>query len=196
MIPSKILPALAFLTVAGSSAFAQGISTCVPGSGGVIPCPCSNPGGPGAGCNNSLNTGGALLTATGPGSNSLSADSVQLNCVGIGNATPSCSGTNLSPTSYLYEGTAPITGGIVWNDGVICTGGPTYLLNIQAANGGVYHFPLPGTTGLSQAAISAGDLLVVGSVRWYYVAYRDTCPTFCNPGLRQKSNSYQITWGP
>ena len=43
-----------------------GISICEPGVGGVIACPCGNaPAGSGLGCDNSSNTGGAQLTATG-----------------------------------------------------------------------------------------------------------------------------------
>lgn len=196
MNPRLILSAVVLFSLAASSASAQGIPTCIPGTGGVVNCPCSNPGGPGAGCNNSLATGGALLTATGPGSNSLSADSVQLNVTGIGSATNTCSGSNLNVLCALYEGGTPILGGMLWNDGVLCTGAPIYLLNFQNSVGGVYHYPVPGTTGLSQTCIAAGDPLVVGSQRWYFVAYRDVCPTFCTPGLRNKSNSYQITWGP
>jgi hypothetical protein len=57
-------------------------------------------------------------------------------------------------------------------------------------------FPVPGTTGVSMTAISLGDPIVVGSTRCYFVAYRDACPTFCTPSPRQKTNSYQLTWGP
>src|SRR6185295_3131091 len=45
---------------------APGDSLCDPGVGGVIGCPCANPpAGSGLGCNNSSNTGGARLAATG-----------------------------------------------------------------------------------------------------------------------------------
>ncbi|MBK7642164.1 MAG: hypothetical protein IPJ19_03810 [Planctomycetes bacterium] len=162
----------------------------------MIACPCGNVPVPttGRGCNNSLNTGGASLTAT--GINSLSSDSVQLNCTGIGTATASCSGSNTSVLSVLYEGSTPIVTGIPWGDGVLCCNGPFYVLNFQAAQAGVYHFPLPGTTGLSQSAISQGDPLSAGMTRWYFVAYRDSCPSFCPSSVRAKSNSYEITWTP
>jgi hypothetical protein len=187
-----------FLAAAtASSALAQGTVTCQPGTSGVITCPCANaPSGPGRGCNNSLNTGGAMLTATGPGSNSLSSDSVQLNCTGIGSSTPSCSGSSTNILCILYEGTTASATGVLWGDGVICTGGTFFVLNVQTSNGGIFHFPVPGTTGLSQSALAAGDPLVVGATRDYFVAYRDSCPSFCTPSLRQKSNSYQIIWGP
>jgi len=176
-------------------ASAQGTVTCQPGTSGVINCPCANPpAGPGRGCDNSLATGGASLTATGV--NSLSSDSVQFNCTGIGSSTPTCTGTNVNILSVLYEGTTAVSSGVLWGDGVLCTSGPFFLLNAQVSNGGIYHFPVPGTTGLSQSAIAAGDVLVAGSTRDYFVAYRDACPSFCTPSLRQKSNSYQITWTP
>lgn len=194
MFQRLLVPAFLFLSLSAVSARAQGTVVCVPGTGGVINCPCSNNGSPGAGCNNSLNTGGAALTATGV--NSLSNDSVQLNCTGIGNAGTSCSGNNINIISALWEGATPVASGVVWGDGVMCTGAPFYFLTAQITQAGVFHFPIPGTTGLSQAAISAGDPLAAGQTRWYYVVYRDSCPSFCTPSLRQKSNSYRITWTP
>ena len=183
----------AFLSIVASSASAQ--VTCEPGQAGVVLCPCGNtPSGLGRGCNNSMNTGGASLTATGTAS--LSADNVQFNCTNIGTMGPSCSSANNSIASLLYEGTGSISTGVVWGDGVLCTSGPYYLLNVQLSNGGIYHWPVPGTTGVSAAAIAAGDPLVSGSTRYYFVAYRDSCPSFCTPAVRQKSNSYKFTWGP
>lgn len=193
MIQKLFVPFFAFAALAAESASAQ--ISCQPGTSGVITCPCANnPSGPGRGCNNSLNTGGAALSAT--GSPSLSADNIQFNCTGIGTATPSCSGTNVNVISLLYEGTTPISAGVAWGDGVICTGGPFYLLNAQVSNGGIYHWPVPGTTGVSAMAISLGDPLSSGQTRHYFVAYRDSCPSFCTSSLRQKSNSWSLTWTP
>ena len=194
MIQRLSVVALALLPFCSSPARAQGTIVCVSGQFGVISCPCSNQPVGNAGCNNSLNTGGAALTATGV--NSLSNDSVQLNCTGIGTSGVNCNANNTNIICKLYEGVTPITNGVTWGDGVLCTGGPYYLLNAQISQSGVFHFPPPGTTGLSQAAIAAGDPLVAGLTRWYYVVYRDSCPSFCTGSLRQKSNSYQITWTP
>jgi hypothetical protein len=193
---------LAFLALAPAAAVqgpppttVPGIITCEPTLAGVIGCPCgNNPSGAGRGCNNSLNTGGAALTAT--GMNSLSADSVQFNCTGIGTKTVSCSGSNTNVLCRLYEGSTPISLGAWWGDGVICTGGPFYILNQALSVSGTYHWPIPGTTGVSSKAISLGDPIVVGSTRWYFVAYRDMCASFCPGSVRQKSNSYTIIWGP
>ena len=70
-------------SVASSLANAQiSVISCEPGTSGVIGCPCANPpAGLGRGCNNSLNTGGAALTAT--GTPLLSADNIQFNCTNI-----------------------------------------------------------------------------------------------------------------
>ena len=191
---NKFLVCLSVLaSVAGSSASAQ--VSCQPGTSGVITCPCSNnPSGLGRGCNNSLNTGGAALSAT--GTPSLSADNIQFNCTGIGTTTASCSGSNTNIISVLYEGSAPIATGVVWGDGVLCCSGPFYLLNAQISTAGVFHWPVPGTTGVSAKAISLGDPLVVGATRFYFVAYRDSCPLFCTSSVRQKSNSWTLTWLP
>jgi len=39
-------------------------------------------------------------------------------------------------------------------------------------------------------------MLFAGTTRYYFIAYRDSCPTFCNPSVRNKSNSYAVTWVP
>src|SRR5690349_13457111 len=55
---------------------APGVPFCFPGVDGVNPCPCSNPGLAGRGCENSSTTGGAVLSSTGIAS--VSGDSVKL----------------------------------------------------------------------------------------------------------------------
>jgi hypothetical protein len=168
--------------------------SCEPGVGGVVSCPCANPpSGPGRGCDNSLGTGGARLLVT--GTPSLSSDNILMQASFIGEKGPTCSATNVNVLTVFYEGTVPTTS-VVWGDGVLCCGGTFYALSVQTSNGGLANFPVPGTTGVSQTAISLGDLLVSGSTRCYFVAYRDACPTFCTPSFRQKTNSWQLTWTP
>jgi hypothetical protein len=70
------------------------------------------------------------------------------------------------------------------------------ILSAGQSNLGNFHFPTPGTTGVSQQSAAMGDPLSAGMTRCYFVAYRDACPTFCTPGIRQKTNSYTITWTP
>jgi hypothetical protein len=167
---------------------------CEPGVGGVITCPCANnPSGPGRGCNNSMNTGGARLLAT--GTPSLSADNILFQVSFVGTTGPTCSNPSNNVVTVMYEGTTPIAS-IPWGDGVLCCGGTYYPLNVQVTNGGMMFFPVPGTTGVSMTAIALGDALVAGSTRCYFAAYRDACPTFCTPSLRQKTNSWKLTWTP
>jgi hypothetical protein len=167
---------------------------CEPGVGGVITCPCGNaPSSLGRGCNNSMNTGGARLLVT--GTPSLSSDNILMQASFIGQTGPACNNPTTNVLTVLYEGTVPIAS-IPWGDGVLCCGGTFYALSAQISNGGLATYPVPGTTGISQTAIALGDLLVSGSTRCYFFAYRDACTTFCTPSFRQKTNSWQLTWTP
>lgn len=178
-----------------ASAQSPGTITCEPGLSGVIACPCANnPSGPGRGCNNSLGTGGAALVAT--GNPSLSADSVVFWSSSIGTLGPSCSTPNQNVLCALYTGQSSITNGIVWGDGVLCCGANYFVLAIGQSTNGDFIWPPPGTSAVSSTAIGLGDPLVAGSTRCYFVAYRDTCPAFCPIAVRQKTNSYRITWLP
>jgi hypothetical protein len=182
-------------SVAQAPPVPPGIITCQPGTSGVVACPCTNPpSGLGRGCDNSLHTGGGALNATGMAS--LSSDNILFQAAFMGSTGASCSNPTTNVACVLYEGTLPNPTGAVWGDGVLCCGGSFYPLSIQLSNGGMMTFPVPGTTGVSMTAIALGDPLVVGSTRCYFVAYRDACPTFCTPSPRQKTNSYQLTWGP
>jgi hypothetical protein len=186
--------------LAGVAAFALSVDSsaqisCEPGVGLVPVCPCgNNPSSLGRGCNNSGNTGGARLLVT--GTPSLSSDNTLFQTFFIGSNGPSCTTFTNNLLSVLYTGTAPMTGGIPWNDGVLCCGGSLFVLNAQVSNGGMTVFPVPGTTGTSAQHAAVGDPLTAGMTRCYFVAYRDVCPTFCSPGFRQKTNSWTLTWTP
>jgi hypothetical protein len=186
--------ALALFVSTVSSGLAQ--VTCEPGVGGVIPCPCANnPSGLNRGCDNSLATGGAGMTGTGTAS--LSADTLSITSAGIGSTGPSCSATVLNPLSVLYQGTTPSASGTPFGDGVLCCGGTVLLLNAKPATVGTYRYP-EFTTDPSISSVSAGlgDVLSVGATRCYFVAYRDSCPSFCVPSFRNKTNSFLVTWTP
>lgn len=192
---TRSLHLLAFSLFLSASAYAQGTITCEPGVSGVVPCPCTNaPSGPGRGCNNSASTGGAALSATGTAS--LSGDSVQFDANFIGSTGPACNTPTGNLLSVLYQGSLPIANGIVWGDGVLCCLGNVLPLSIGTSNAGNYHYPLPGTSMVSMQSAAMGDVLSSGATRCYFVAYRDSCPTFCTPSFRQKTNSYTITWTP
>ena len=184
------------LVLAAAAPIGRAQVVCEPGVAGVIPCPCANvPSGPGRGCNNSLNTGGAGLLGTGTAS--ISADTLSLTSAGYGTTGLTCSATVLNPLCVLYQGSAVIPGGVPFGDGVLCCGGNVILMNAKPATAGTYRYPeFAPDPPISILSASLGDPLVPGSTRCYFVGYRDSCPTFCVPSFRQKTNSFLVTWLP
>jgi hypothetical protein len=197
MLPSTALrilfPFLALAAV-GSTAGAQ--VACEPGISGVMSCPCANsPSGLIRGCNNSLNTGGARMVAS--GSPSISNDQLGISSLDFGSSGPTCSGIVLNPLCVLYQGTTGIATGQQFGDGVLCTGGNVILLSAKPATNGTFRYPeAPTDPSISVLSASLGDPLSSGSIRHYFVAYRDNCPSFCVPSFRNKSNSWVVTWVP
>ena len=190
----RTLIPVAVLALGLSSVEAQ--TFCEPGIGGVILCPCgNNPSSLNRGCDNSLATGGAGMI--GVANPSLSFDTFQITCAGIGTTGPSCSGSSTSNLSALYQGSATIPGGALFGDGVVCTTGTVILINVKPATLGGYRYPeFASDPSISSISAAMGDPLSVGLTRYYFVAYRDPCPTFCTPGIRNKSNSFATTWLP
>lgn len=137
---------------------------CDPGAAGVINCPCGNaPAASGRGCNNSLATGGATITAT--GSASLAAPTVQFI---TGSQTA-------NGTTILLQGTAQLAAGVPFGQGVRCVGGSLKRLYVKSP-GGTGGITAPnGTTDLSIPARAAvlGDVIAPGSTRFYMAYYRD-----------------------
>ena len=179
-----------------ASAQSTGFVSCNPAINGTLACPCGNaPSGLGRGCNNSAATGGAALNAT--GLPSLSADTVLFTAWFIGTSGPACSAPTGNVLSVLYESTGVNVNGSIWGDGVMCCSGTYFLLSVQVASSGTMVYPTAASPTVSATAISAGDVgLLPGAARCYFVAYRDSCPSFCPSSPRQLTNSYQITWLP
>jgi len=98
------------------------------GDGSSVSCPCNNAGSMGHGCDNSIATGGALLS--GSGTASLSADSAQLTS------------TDELPTalSIVLQGTTAITP-TNFGDGLRCAGGSLKRLYVKHAIGGSISVP-------------------------------------------------------
>lgn len=120
-----------------------------------------------------------------------------ITSAGIGSTGPSCSGNVLNPLSVLYQGNTPIAGGTPFGDGVLCCGGLVLLINAKPATQGTYRYPeFAADPSISSLSAGLGDPLAVGSTRCYFVAYRDSCPTFCVPSFRNKTNSFSVTWLP
>ena len=139
-------------------------SVCHPGVDGVTACPCGNPPGTtGRGCNNSSNTGGAFLTASGVAY--LSGDSLVFTTF------------SEKPTalSVVLQGNVLVSSGAVYGQGVRCVGGTLKRLFTQNASVGSITAPNFGAGDPSVSARSAalGNLIQAGQSRWYLVYYRD-----------------------
>jgi Tol biopolymer transport system component len=139
-------------------------SLCAPGLAGVLPCPCSNPpAGPGRGCDNSALTGGAVLSAEGLAY--LAQDSLVFTA----------SDERPTATSILVQGSAELSSGAVFGQGVRCAGGTLRRLYVKVASGGVIHAPdfAAGDAAVSLRSAALGDTIQAGESRFYFVYYRD-----------------------
>jgi Tol biopolymer transport system component len=145
----------------GAPAFA---AVCQPGIGGLLACPCANPpAGGDRGCDNSARTGGAMLAAE--GGTFLSSDSLVFTVRGV---LPSA-------LSLLLQGTAPISSGVVYGQGVRCVGGSIRRLYTMSAESSLAHVPdfAAGDAPISARSRAMGDVIRSGEQRWYQVVYRD-----------------------
>jgi plastocyanin len=149
------------------------------GDGSATACPCGNNStvGGGAGCLNSLATGGKLL---GAGTASISNDSIVLQ----GSAMPNSS-------ALYFQGTTQANGGAgsVFGDGLRCAGGSVIRLGTKSNASGASQYPVGG-----DPSVSTRGLDQAGDVRTYQVWYRNAA-TFCNPETFNLSNGYQLAWG-
>ena len=137
-------------------------SICHPGEGRTIDCPCGNPpGSSGRGCNNSSNTGGAQLTAS--GNPFLTNDTLVF----------ATSGEKPSALSLLVQANFEVPDGIVFGQGVRCGHGLQKRLFFKAAVGGSITAPGAGDPPISTVAAQRGDPISPGQERVYYVYYRD-----------------------
>jgi hypothetical protein len=197
MIPAPLFRLALVVSLLAATAPASGAQVfCEPGVSGVMVCPCANnPSGPIRGCDNSLGTGGAGMI--GIGTASISADTFGVTSIGFGTSGPACSGTIVNPLCAFYQGNTVIGGGAPFGDGVICCGGSVLLINAKPATNGTFRYPEAATDpSISSISASLGDVLSAGSTRCYFVGYRDSCPSFCTPSLRNKTNSFLVTWLP
>jgi hypothetical protein len=151
---------------------------CVPGSGGVLACPCT-PGIAGNGCASSGNPSGGNLA--GSGNPSLASDGLILT------------GTMQSSSlSVLWQSTL-ISNGQVLGDGVSCLDGVLHRLFTGPVTGGNKTYG-PGT--ISAASAAKGDTITAGTSRLYQVFSRDPNTTFCNPAPAtfNITNGVKVTW--
>jgi hypothetical protein len=180
---------------------------CRPGIDFPTNCPCSgpppnNPTTLGAGCNALTNpgptqTGGAQLTPLpGCGATSLSGmmpgiDTLQLNVTGLP--------TSATESAYLLQGTT-IIAPVVFGQGLRCVAGQIKRLQIHSPASGHSTWPAPGDFQPTIQARSAqlGDPLMPGSIRHYFVQYRQALfESGCVfPNNFNASNATMVTWSP
>jgi hypothetical protein len=144
------------------------------------PCPCGNAGLTGHGCDNSLHTGGAVLSAVGQAS--LASDTLVLTS----------SGELPNALSIFLQGDNNTPNGAVFGDGVRCVGGNLKRLYVENAVGGLVTAPTSGDPSISNQSALLGDSITSGATRYYQVYYRDPDLAFCPtpPG-----NSWNVSSG-
>jgi hypothetical protein len=150
------------------------------GDGSVAACPCSNNGSAGHGCENSVATGGAVLTMTGIAG--LSADTIQF----------SSSGELPSALSILLQGSASIAP-VNFGDGLRCASGTLKRLYRTNAISGTAKAPQSGDPSVSVRSAALGDPIPLGATRAYQMYYRDPNLGFCASGFNS-SSAAAITW--
>lgn len=165
---------------------APGTAYCFGDGTTATACPCGNFGAPGAGCNNSVGNGGAVLSATGAAS--LGGDTLKFTQINeLGTAL-----------SIFLQGNVNIPNGVVFGDGVRCVGGSLKRLYVRSASGGTVSAPTVGTDpSVSATSAILGDTILAGQTRFYGVYYRDASATFCpNPpgNTWNIGNSYSVVW--
>lgn len=155
------------------------------GEGFPLDCPCGNNGLPGRGCENSVSTGGAMLS--GSGNASLSNDTVVLTSTG---ELP-------SSLSIFLQGTTVIAP-VFFGDGLRCIGGNLKRLYVKNAVLGTVAAPQGIEPRVSARSAALGDPIPLGATRGYQVYYRDPNLTFC-PATQgdtfNVSNAIAVAWG-
>jgi len=148
-----------------------------------VACPCANSGLAGRGCDNSVATGGAVLSGLG----SLSPDTLVLTSTG---ELPSV-------LSVFLQGNQVLAAPVSFGDGLRCAGGVLKRLYIKNASGGVVSAPATGDLPISAQSALLGDTIAPGTSRWYQVYYRDPNQGFCSApqgNTWNVTNALQIDW--
>ena len=166
-----------------------GADFCIPGRSNVASCPCNNPqlpAGSAKGCNNSASTGGAVLHSGGAAS--LAADSLVFTSTG---ETPNA-------TTIFLQGNATIPSGVVFGQGIRCSGGQLERLYVAFASSGVASAPTGSDPSVSARSAALGDTIAAGTSRFYSAYYRDGvvlggCPSTSTFNTTQGQS---VTWAP
>lgn len=157
--------------------------------GTSVQCPCANAGQGAAGCENSSQTGGALLRAFGRAS--VLVDQVTLLATGLPPGT----------SALFFQGSARENGGsgTPFGDGLRCAGGTTVRLAPYAVTAGTAAIGYGGDDGLAGGDTTPihtqGLVPLFGATRFYQVWYRNSA-TYCTSSTYNLSNGVEITWSP
>lgn len=156
------------------------------GDGSGAPCPCSNSGTVGHGCDNSAATGGARLDSEGTAS--LANDTVVL----------SDAGELPTALSIVFQGNLEVAPA-GFGDGLRCAGGTLKRLYVKNAVGGVVIAPQSGDPSISARSAALGDTIQAGQTRVDQIYYRDPNLSFCPPPAGNTwnvSNAVRVAWQP
>jgi hypothetical protein len=141
-------------------------------------CPCLNFGTAGHGCGNSVQTGGALLAASG----TLAPDSLQLSASDMPPTT----------TTIYIQGDAVAPSGIVFGDGVRCAAGRLLRLGLKIdgdADGATSFGPASG-----DPQVSVAGAVVPGNSYFYQTFYRNPAPGWCPTATFNITNGVRVDW--
>lgn len=183
LLPAALTALATGLCAAHAPAQSPYIESFCHGDGTATPCPCGNVGQPGRGCPNSMNPGGALLSAT--GNPFTDEDTLCFHVTGV------------PPTTSVFYRLATEASnggmGVPWNDGLLCFTGDLVRLGSRAAVNGTSSFGF-GVAG--DPLISVRGLIpVTGGTRVVQCSYRNV-QAFCTPGVMNTTNALQIQFAP
>lgn len=150
-------------------------TTICPGQIQAAFCPCNNYGTSPAGCGNSLQSSGGLLSPSGTPS--------------IANDTLTLLGSGMTNSNALYfQGTNFNYAQSVYGDGLRCVTGSVVRLGTRTNSAGASQVPSVGGTPIS----TVGSVTTPGT-RYYQVIYRDN-GSFCTSSNFNATSGLSIAW--
>jgi hypothetical protein len=153
------------------------------GDGSAATCPCANNGQVGHGCDNSVASGGAVLTAHG----TTSPDTL----------TFTQTGELSSSLSIFLQGNVELGAPAMFGDGLRCVGGSLLRLYAKGASSGSVSAPQAGDPSITARSALLGDPITSGTARFYQVYYRDPNLAFCpspQGNTFNVGNALRIEW--
>jgi hypothetical protein len=152
------------------------------GDGSGTACPCGNSGNPGRGCENSLGTGGGLLSWS--GTPSVSADDFEIDG----------SGMSTSGSVLYFQGTVATNTalGVTFGDGLRCVGGSVKRLGTRQNSGGASGYGAP----LGDTPISVKGVIPASGGTFFYQAWYRNAGAFCTASSFNLTNGVAATWIP